>query len=289
MQKEEGRRQNEEGRSQRSEIRGQKSEAGDKQQATRPPAAVLLRRTGNLAQSQIANRKSQILVPLLAATGPITCIGLGLMLYNTLRFDNPLEFGTHYQLSDLRMTNRCIFGVRITLDSTLGFISWGRRAGVLSFPFVHDIKLPPLPAGHGINEHPFGVLTNIPLVWLAVAAPLAWRGRSADVRGILRGFLAAVALLFATRALTLGFFRSAHARYEWSSVPRWFCWPSLASWAWSAHWPAGRLGDGRPDGLGACSWPSRWPSTSWRALSIMRNITRNSAACCSSAGRSTRP
>ena len=36
---------------------------------------------------------------LLAATGPITCIGLGLMLYNTLRFDNPLEFGMHYQLS----------------------------------------------------------------------------------------------------------------------------------------------------------------------------------------------
>ena len=60
-------------------------------------------------------------------------------------------------------------------------------------------------------EHPFGVLTNIPLVWLTVAAPLAWRGRSADVRSLLRGFLAAVALLFATRALTLGFLRDACA------------------------------------------------------------------------------
>jgi len=26
-------------------------------------------------------------------------IGLGLMLYNTLRFDNPFEFGWHYQLA----------------------------------------------------------------------------------------------------------------------------------------------------------------------------------------------
>ena len=96
----------------------------------------------------------------------------------------------------------------------LGPARWGAR-----FPFVHDIKLPPLPAGHVNPEHPFGVLTSIPLVWLAVAAPLAWRGRSADVRGILRGFLAAVALLFATRALTLGPFFAACVRYEWEFCP----------------------------------------------------------------------
>ena len=53
------------------------------------------------------------------------------------------------------------------------------------FPFVHDITVPPLPAGHGAVEHPFGVLTNIPLVWLALAVPLAWRGRSADARSSL--------------------------------------------------------------------------------------------------------
>ena len=34
----------------------------------------------------------------MAATGPIVLIGLGLMLYNKLRFDSPLEFGAHYQL-----------------------------------------------------------------------------------------------------------------------------------------------------------------------------------------------
>jgi len=216
-QKEEGRRQNEEGRMKKAEVRGQKSEAGDQQQATRPPAAVLLRRTGNLAQSQIANRKSQILVPLLAVTGPITCIGLGLMLYNTLRFDNPLEFGLRYQLAS--NDNR----VDCWSPHFLGFNLWvyflGPARWGAQFPFVHDIQMPPMPAGHGVNEHPFGVLTNIPLVWLALAAPLAWRGRPAEARRLLCGFVAAVALLFATRVLTMGFFRSAHARYEWEFCP----------------------------------------------------------------------
>ena len=36
---------------------------------------------------------------LVAAVGPVMLIGLGLMLYNTLRFDNPFEFGWHYQLT----------------------------------------------------------------------------------------------------------------------------------------------------------------------------------------------
>ena len=113
---------------------------------------------------------------------------------------------------------------------------------------MHDIKLPSLPAGHGNNEHPFGVLTNIPLVWLAVAAPLAWRGRSADVRCLLRGFLGAVALLFATRALTLCFFRSTAVRYEWEFSPALVLLAVVGilgleralagqrAWRWAARW-----------------------------------------------------
>jgi len=159
----------------------------------------------------------RIWVPLLAATGPITCIGLGLLLYNTLRFDNPLEFGLRYQLAS--NDNR----VECWSPHFLGFNLWAYFLGPArwsaQFPFVHDIQLPPLPAGHGVNEHPFGVLTNIPLVWLALAAPLAWRGRPAEARRLLCGFVAAVALLFATRVLTLGFFRSAHTRYEWEFCP----------------------------------------------------------------------
>ncbi len=154
---------------------------------------------------------------LLAATGPITCIGLGLLLYNTLRFDNPFEFGTHYQLSSNDNAVSCWSPHFLGFNFWVYFLAPARWSA--HFPFVCDIKMPLLPAGHGGNEHPFGLLTNIPLVWLAAAAPLAWRGRSADVRCLLGGFLGAVALLFATGALTLCFFRACHARYEMDFCP----------------------------------------------------------------------
>jgi Flp pilus assembly protein TadD len=96
----------------------------------------------------------------------------------------------------------------------LGPARWGAR-----FPFVHDIKVPPLPAGYHETEHPFGVLTNIPMVWLALAAPLAWRSRLPEARSILCGFLAAVALLFGICALTLCLHNSACIRYEGEFVP----------------------------------------------------------------------
>ena len=42
---------------------------------------------------------------LAAAIIPLTVIGLGLMLYNNLRFDNPFEFGWHYQLATAYLSN----------------------------------------------------------------------------------------------------------------------------------------------------------------------------------------
>ena len=160
----------------------------------------------------------RIWVLLLAATGPITCVGLGLMLYNTLRFDSPLEFGQPYMLSSVRLVTQHLWSHRF-----FGFNSWvyflAPARWSAHFPFVYDITLPPLPPGYGSNEHPFGVLTSIPLVWLSLAAPLAWRGRPENVGRLLRGFLAAVALLIATRALVLGLFFNANLRYEVDFCP----------------------------------------------------------------------
>ncbi len=88
----------------------------------------------------------RIWLPLLAATVPITCIGMGVMLYNTLRFGNAFEFGTHYQLSSIRMPAQHFWS-----SYYLGFNSWVYFLGPVCwgarFPFVLDIKLPPLPAG----------------------------------------------------------------------------------------------------------------------------------------------
>jgi tetratricopeptide (TPR) repeat protein len=150
---------------------------------------------------------------LMAATGPILLIGLGLMLYNYLRFDHALEFGQRYQLAGERQDTVQHF--------SLGYLWFNFRVYFLEparwcryFPFVQDMAVPPLPPGHGEVEKPFGILTNVPLVWLTLAVPLAWRGLSTEAGSTLRWFVAAVALLFGIGALTLGLYYFTASRYE---------------------------------------------------------------------------
>ncbi|MGD1083269.1 MAG: tetratricopeptide repeat protein [Verrucomicrobiota bacterium] len=156
-------------------------------------------------------REKRPVWPLLpAAAGPILLLGLGLLVYNALRFDNPLEFGQRYQLPT---TIHQQFSPRyFWFNFRVGFLApaqWSWRP-----PFMHDIALPAVPKGYGKVDYPFGVLTNIPLVWLALAAPLAWRRRQGEECSLLRGFLGAVALLFGTGALTLCLHDSMCLRYE---------------------------------------------------------------------------
>jgi tetratricopeptide (TPR) repeat protein len=150
---------------------------------------------------------------LMAAAIPIVLIGLGLMFYNALRFGNPLDFGHHYQLSSTRQDTVNQFSLRyLWFNSRISFLEPARWSA--HFPFVHDIAAPSLPAGAVEPEHPFGVLTNIPLIWLALAVPLAWRSRPAEARSTLRWFVGAVALLFGICALTICLFSIMCLRYE---------------------------------------------------------------------------
>ena len=176
-------------------------------------AAILLL---PVAQTWRARRK--FWVQLLAATVPLLLIGLGLMLYNAIRFDNPFEFGQRYQLSYYRQDKVQHFGLGYFWFNFRLYSLQPARWSLL-FPFAHDISMPPLPPGRLEVEHPFGVLTNIPFVWLALAAPLAWRRRSPEARSVLRGFLAAVALLFTICALTIGCYYYVSIRLEWEFVP----------------------------------------------------------------------
>jgi tetratricopeptide (TPR) repeat protein len=163
--------------------------------------------------------RRKVWAPLLAATAPITLIGLGLILYNVLRFDSPFEFGWRYALARDRTDKAQAFHLRyLWFNFRVYFLEpgrWGSR-----FPFVHDITVPPLPAGHArVEQSTFGILTNIPLVWLTLAVPLAWRGRSADARSTLCGFLAVVGMLFGIGALTLCLFFAVCTRYEVEFLP----------------------------------------------------------------------
>lgn len=142
-------------------------------------AAVLL-----VPVAQAWREQRKVWTSLLAATGPMMLIGLGLMFYNLLRFDNPLEFAWRYQLTGERQIDEEMFSLpHLWSNFRVYFLEpvpWSDR-----FPFVH--------IGGGLT---FGVLTNVPFVWLALAAPLGWRGRSAQGRSSLYVFLAAVARTF---------------------------------------------------------------------------------------------
>jgi len=154
----------------------------------------------------------------LAGAVPITVIGLGLMLYNALRFNNPLEFGTHYMLAGERQVTRQFFSLHyLWFNFRVFFLEparWGSR-----FPFVHGIVIPPLPAGDTQVKNPFGILTSIPLVWLALAVPLAWRNRPQLADLALRWFVGATTLMFGICALTLSLVCGANFRYEVDFLP----------------------------------------------------------------------
>jgi len=150
---------------------------------------------------------------LTAALLPLVLCGLGLALYNYRRFDNPLEFGQRYQLAGDRQDTARHFSLDyLWFNFCVYFLEpvrWSRQ-----FPFVGDIATPVVPPGHAMVEDPFGVLTNIPVLWFALAAPLAWRGRAIGPRSVLRGFIAAVAILFGTTAGILLLFYGNCSRYE---------------------------------------------------------------------------
>ncbi len=155
---------------------------------------------------------------LVAATGPIILTALALMLYNTLRFDSPFEFGTRYQLAaDYQYAGKYFSLDYLWFNLRVCFLQPARWCG--RFPFVQEIAAPPLPAGHGLVDTPYGVLTCIPVVWLALAARLAWRDRSAEARAILNEFVTAVALLFGICTLTMGLFYGTCVRYEVEFLP----------------------------------------------------------------------
>ena len=155
---------------------------------------------------------------LLAAAVPIALCGLGLAWYNFARFHDPLEFGQRYQLAaDRQETVRHFSLGYLWFNFRVYFLKPARWGG--SFPFLRPLLWPEAPAGHGPIEDPFGVLANLPITVLALAAPLAWRGRPAAEAGSLRRFAFAAALLFGANAVLFCLFYGNTSRYEFEFLP----------------------------------------------------------------------
>ena len=155
---------------------------------------------------------------LLAATMPITLIGLGLMLYNARRFDSPFEFGMRSCLTIEPLFAQQFFHMRyLWFNFHIYFLEplrWGTH-----FPFVHGVMAHHRPSGYARVEAPYGIPTSVPLVWLALAVPLSWRDRPREAASILRWFGMVVGLQFAISALTIGFYNNAIDRYEVDFLP----------------------------------------------------------------------
>jgi len=165
-----------------------------------------------------SHERRQVWRMLLAAMGPILFIGLGLMLYNNLRFGSPFQFGQDYQMSGERQVGRQFFKLHYLWFNFRVYFLEPARWSVHS-PFIHGDVVSPLPSGYAIVGEPYGILTNIPVVWLALGAPLAWRNRPGQTGTALRWFVMAVAILFGICALTLMLYESAIFRYKVDFLP----------------------------------------------------------------------
>ena len=163
--------------------------------------------------------RRRVALLLMAAVGPVMFIGLGLMIYNTLRFGSPFEFGLHYHLTNYRNNTAQLFSLHyLWVNFRFYFLEPVQWSG--HFPFLQAISLSSLPSGYyGFGLPNSGILSNSPVTWLALAAPLAWRGRTEGAVSILRWFVATVFLLFAICALTLCLYYSGSSSYEVDFLP----------------------------------------------------------------------
>jgi tetratricopeptide (TPR) repeat protein len=161
----------------------------------------------------------QIALLVVAAVAPVTLVVSGLLLYNYVRFDNPFEFGWHYQLTNFQNHGARQFSWSyVWYNFRFYFFQPMHWTG--QYPFVNPVEIIPRPARYyGTGAGYGGILTDYPIVWLALAAPLAWRGKPAGETSDLRWFALAILLLFLTSATTLCFFFASGSGYESDFLP----------------------------------------------------------------------
>ena len=150
----------------------------------------------------------------LAACLPIAGVGVGLALYNYLRFGSPLDFGFRHLMNAEQVATERLFSWR--------FLWYNLRVYALApagwspyFPYVALARLPLAPPGYLAVEDPYGILPNIPFVLLAFGIAL----RTPVERGRLGIFCAAVLAVAAGTGLMTASFGGAINRYMVDFLP----------------------------------------------------------------------
>lgn len=188
----------------------------------RPPilfgAVVLLAPAAYVWWRERADRRTVARL-VTAAVLPVAAVGVALLWYNWLRFDDPLQFGQKYQLAGVDNTRVRFFSPEYFWYH-LRLYLWEPVRWSTYFPFVVGIDVPPPPPGQLGVESMFGALTNTPFVWLGLAA--FWLGRRLPPAAApLRWTLGAAALFTVVCGLTVCLFGGACNRYFVDFLPPW--------------------------------------------------------------------
>jgi hypothetical protein len=173
-----------------------------------PALAILVPLTGVAAGWSCQRRWLRILEDVLLVGIPVAIAGIGLLVFNKLRFDNWFEFGSRLQLSAFP-----IFRVEAKYIIP-NLYSYALRSPELTcqFPYVRQQWSPgpsvfpagfKLPTDYQILEPVIGWVRVIPLTWLIPAVLLRLRRRSAAPSVTFRTYLWC-ALTFAVMASAAG-------------------------------------------------------------------------------------
>lgn len=157
-----------------------------------PLAGRALARTTRTWRSTISD--------LAAASGPLIAIGIGLMIYNTLRFGSPAEFGMRYQLIGTRLLGTSVLSFANVAANLRDYLFY-RPEYVRYFPFV----LPRL--------EPLGVAWTFPFACLGALLPVLVLKRQGPGLAV-RVLAACTAIVIAANLALLACYYVAWARYE---------------------------------------------------------------------------
>jgi hypothetical protein len=159
-----------------------------------------------------------------AAIAPFCAVISGLLLYNALRFGNPLEFGQRLAFSGANETKVTHFSLSYFVFNCRAYLFAPAQMSSY-FPFVRVIWLPASPAGQFGVEDPYGILPDIPFAILALLAPLAWIRRPA-----LKVFILGVGIASFLAACVIFTFQFATNRYMVDFLPGFVILSAVGFW-----------------------------------------------------------
>jgi hypothetical protein len=163
-----------------------------------------------------ATRKS--LASWIAADPAAGASGLGVAVYNLLRFGSPFEFGQRYQLAAENVSKVKIFspeylGTNLYLF-LLKAVEWRPY-----FPYANEPKYFALSANHGMIEHLSGALLNDPVLWTALATRRLSLCAQAWHSGWRSCCRSAAAWAFLSALFLMSLFFGICSRYQFEFLP----------------------------------------------------------------------